>query len=414
MHLCDAKPFFSGICPSVIMLSMSKEIDTAVVGMGAMGSAALYQLAKRGERVLGIDQFSPPHNLGSSHGEFRITRQALGEGEEFVPLALRSYEIWDEIEKATGTKLLFMTGGLILESQDSQVAPHGRFNFLRGTIDTARNYGIRHEVLDSDQIRSRFPQFNITNERGYFEYNAGYLLPELCIDAQLNLAEKYGAEIRRNEKVLEIIPSDSNDKVTIKTEKGVFESGKVILAADPWIAEFVDSEFSPLFKVHRQVLFWYDIDQRQANSYGPNSFPVFVWIFEKSGEFGFYGFPTMDDKTIKIAGEQFNESTTPDNANREVLDDEPKEAYEKFVKNRLVGITSVSRNAETCLYTTTPDSSFVIDFDPKHPQVIIASPCSGHGFKHSPAIGEILAELAIDGKSKIDISKFSIARFQSS
>ena len=391
---------------------MSKEVDTVVIGLGAMGSAASYQLARRGESILGIDQFSPPHSFGSSHGESRITRQAVGEGEEYVPLVLRSNEIWDEIEKATGTKLLFMSGGLILESQDSQIAPHGRFNFLKTTTEVAEKYGIRHEILEPSQIKSRFPQFNITNERGYFEHNSGYLLPELCIDSQLKLAERYGAEIRRNEKVVEILPSDSNDKVTIRTEKGVVESGKVILTTGSWMAQFVEPEYSGLFKVHRQVLFWFNIDQEHIRDYDPKNSPVFVWIFEKGGEFGFYGFPSLDGKTIKVAGEQFSETTTPDSVNREVHENESREAYEKFIKNRLQGVSNVSPKSETCLYTTTPDSGFVIDFDPKHPQIIIASPCSGHGFKHSPAIGEVLAELAIDGKSKIDISEFSLDRFQ--
>lgn len=389
-----------------------KEIDTTVIGLGATGSATTYQLAKRGEHILGIDQFSPPHNLGSSHGESRITRQALAEGEEFVPLALRSYEIWNEIERATNTKLLHVTGGLILESQHSIVAPHGRFNFLKRTIDAANKYGIKHEILDPDQIKSRFPQFNTTNEQGYFEYNAGYLLPELCVETQLQLAENYGANIHRDEKVLEVIPADSKDKVIVKTERAIYESGKLIVAAGPWINHFLQPEYSRFFKVNRQVVFWFNIDQRHVQNYSSNNCPVYIWIFEKGGEFGFYGFPSMDGKTVKIAGEQFNESTTPDTVNRKVLDHESRDAYEEFVNNRLVGVTSVSPNAEVCLYTTTPDSSFVIDFDPKHPQVIIASPCSGHGFKHSSAIGEVLAELAIDGKSKIDISKFSIKRFQ--
>src|SRR3989344_930795 len=393
---------------------MSKEIDTAVVGLGAMGSAALYQLAKRGEKVLGIDQFSPPHNRGSSHGESRMTSQVLGEGEELVPLVLRSREIWDEIERVAGVRLLFKTGGLILQSHDSQVAAHGRSNFLRRTVDVAKKYGIKHEVLDSREIRSRFPQFNIINEMGYFEEGAGYLLPEPCVEMQLELAERFGADIHRNETVLEIVPSDSNDKVTIKTEKGVYESGKVIIAAGPWTSKFVKPEYSGVFKVYRQVSFWFNIDKTHVADYSPNNFPVFVWIFEKGGEFGFYGFPSNDGKTIGLAGEQYSQATIPEEVNRTVKDDEIKNAYASYVNNRMNGVTGVCEKAQTCLYTTTPDSNFVIDVNPEHPQIIVVSACSGHGFKHSAAIGEVLAELAIQGKSKIDISKFSIARFRKS
>lgn len=391
---------------------MLKKSDTIVLGLGAMGSAATYQLAKRGERVLGIDQFSPPHKQGSSHGESRITRQAIGEGEQYIPFVLRSHEIWKEIEKETGKKLLHVTGGLILESQDSDVAPHGRFNFLQQTIDAANKYGIRHEILEPAQIKSRFPQFNVTNERGYFEHEAGYIKPELCVETQLLLAEKYGATLRKNEKVLEVIPSDSNDKVTIKTDKAVYESDKLIIATGPWISNFLETDYSDFFKVYRQVMFWFAIDSGRTEDFSSNNCPIYVWIFEKSGEFGFYGFPSLDGKTIKIAGEQFSVCTTPDEVNRQVSEDEKKDAYEKYVRNRLIGIDDLCVHAVTCLYTVTPDSDFVIDYDPNHPQIIVASPDSGHGFKHSAAIGEILAELAIQGKSKIDITKFSLSRFR--
>lgn len=391
---------------------MPKEAETIVLGLGAMGSAATYQLAKRGESVLGIDQFSPPHEQGSSHGDSRITRQAIGEGEEYVPLALRSYEIWNEIERETGKKLLHVTGGLILESQDSEVAPHGRFNFLKQTVDTANKYGIRHEVLEPNEIKSRFPQFNVTNERGYFEHEAGYLNPELCIEAQLELAERYGAGIHKNEKVLEVIPSDNNNGVTIKTDKAEYDADKLIIAAGPWIGRLLGNRYADFFKVYRQVMFWFAIDSEQAQNYTPENCPIYIWIFGKGGEFGFYGFPSIDGKTIKIAGEQFEITTTADSVDRQVSEDEKRDAYEKYLRDRLVGISDRCANAVTCLYTVTPDSDFVIDFDPNHPQVIIASPDSGHGFKHSAAIGEVLAELATEGKSKIDITKFSIARLR--
>ena len=175
-------------------------VDTIVLGLGAMGSAAIYQLAKRGHRVLGIDQFSPPHDYGSSHGETRIIRQAIGEGEEYVPLALRSYELWREIEREAGKELLVITGGLILENRQSNAMMHNRRNFLTRTIQCATQFNIRHEILEPQDIRKRYPQFAVTNEFGYFEYETGYLRPELCIQAQLELAKRHGANLQTSEK----------------------------------------------------------------------------------------------------------------------------------------------------------------------------------------------------------------------
>src|SRR5256885_12778649 len=167
---------------------MVNKFDTIVCGLGAMGSAAVYRLAKRSNRVLGLDRFSPPHDNGSSHGESRIIRQAIGEGEEYVPLVLRSYELWREIEKATGKELLTITGGLTLESQNSDGVMHGRRDFLDQAIRCAKKFDIRHEILETADIRKRYPQFAVTDERAYFEYETGFLRPEPCIEAQLTSA----------------------------------------------------------------------------------------------------------------------------------------------------------------------------------------------------------------------------------
>src|SRR5579859_767570 len=183
---------------------MSNQFDAIVLGLGAMGSATVYQLARKSKKVLGIDQFSPPHTLGSTHGDTRITRQAIGEGAEYVPLVLRSYELWREIEQQTGQDLLTITGGLIMASQSNQAGMHGSANFLQTTIDAAEQYGIEHTVLDTEQIRQQFPQFHLFgDERGYYEDNAGFLRPERCIEAQLVLAERFGAELHTGERALE-------------------------------------------------------------------------------------------------------------------------------------------------------------------------------------------------------------------
>jgi sarcosine oxidase len=390
---------------------MVNNFDTIVCGLGAMGSAAFYQLAKRGNRVLGLDRFSPPHAYSSSHGESRIIRQAIGEGEEYVPLVLRSYELWREIEKAAGRELLTITGGLTLESQNSEGVMHGRRDFLDQAIRCAAKFDIRHEILETPDIRKRFPQFAVTDERAYFEYETGFLRPELCIEAQLHLARQHGAVVQTDEAIVSV-DGHGDSGVTVKTGRGTYSAGKVIVTAGPWIARFLPPAYAHLFKVYRQVMYWFDVRGDYRSTFAPPGFPIFIWIFAKGSEFGFYGFPTLDGKTIKIATEQFTAITDPDHVQRTVGVEEEQSMYKDYVQGRLPGISNRCGTAASCLYTVTPDSNFIIDVHPDNDRIIIASPCSGHGFKHSAAIGAALAEQVIDGKSKIDMSSFSMKRFK--
>jgi len=389
---------------------MVNKFDTIVCGLGAMGSAAAYQLAKRGNKVLGLDRLSPPHANGSSHGQSRIIRQAIGEGEEYVPLGLRSYELWHEIEQATGKQLLTITGGLTLESQNSEAVMHGRRDFLDQAIRCAEKFDIRHEILETADIRRRYPQFAVTDERAYFEYETGFLRPELCIDAQLQLARKHGAAVQTDERVVSV-ETRGDAGVTIRTRRSAYSAEKVIITAGPWIGGFLPPAYAHLFKVYRQIMYWFDIKEDCRTMFAPPGFPIFIWIFAQGGEFGFYGFPTLDGKTIKIATEQFAATTDPDHVQRAVSIAEKQCIYKDYVQGRLPGISARCGATASCLYTTTPDSNFVIDVHPDNDRIIIASPCSGHGFKHSAAIGEALAEQVIDGTSKIDISSFSLKRF---
>ena len=390
---------------------MATNFDTIVVGLGATGSAAVYQLAKRGNKVLGVDRFSPPHANGSSYGESRIIRRAIGEGEEYVPMALRSYELWREIEQETGRELLTITGGLTLESRGSQGVMHGRRDFLDRAIRCAGKFNIRHEILEAAEIRKRYPQFAVTDERAYFEYETGFLRPELCLEAQLELARKHGAAVRTDE-IVTSFESDGPSGVTVTTSRGAYFAEKVIIAAGPWIANFLPPSYSHLFTIYRQVMYWFDIREDCRWEFAPPGFPIFIWISGNCGEFGFYGFPTLEGKTIKVATEQFTRTTDPDHVQRPVRTKEERAMYKKYIEGRLPGISARCAIAASCLYTLTPDSNFVIDVHPDNDRIIIASPCSGHGFKHSAAIGEALAEQVIDGKSKIDMSSFSLRRFK--
>jgi sarcosine oxidase len=383
--------------------------DAIVIGLGAMGSAAAYQLARRGAKVLGIDRFTPPHVFGSSHGETRITRQAIGEGEEYVPLALRSYEIWREIEAETGADLLTVTGGLIMSSGKAKTLLHGSESFIGETVECAVRYDIEHSLLTTQQIAGRFPQFGLVgDETGYYENEAGFLRPENCVQAQLDLARKYGAEIHFNERVLSF--SADKNSVEVITEKGKCSAEKLIVSAGPWVNEFIDAK--DLFKIYRQVLYWFELNETVEN-YLPGNFPIFIWQFNRWADDFIYGFPAIDGSNggLKLAAEQHLITTDPDNADREVTAGEMEKMYRDYVRERLPGLGARCLKAMSCLYTATPDEGFVIDRHPQYENVLIASPCSGHGFKHSAAVGQILSELALDGATSFDISKFSLARF---
>jgi sarcosine oxidase len=255
---------------------MDTGFQTIVIGLGAMGSAATYQLAKRGNQVLGIDRFSPPHVYGSSHGDTRITRQAIGEGSEYVPLVLRSYELWDEIERETGKKLLTVTGGLIMTGVEGTLR-HGSY-FFNQTVASAEKYGIPHHLLDADEIKKRFPQFKLKgNERGYFEEKAGYLRPEICIEAQLKLAQRNGAQLAFDEKILSF-SADGNDKVAVRTDKRQYEAERIIISAGPWVGQLLGEKYAQHFTIYRQVLYWFDVEGPIARFEAPN-FPIWIWEF---------------------------------------------------------------------------------------------------------------------------------------
>ena len=235
--------------------------DIVVVGLGAMGAATLYQLARRGARPIGIDQFAPPHEFGSSHGETRITRQAIGEGEAYVPLALRSHEIWRDIQARTGVSLLVQNGCLLISNPSDRVERPGRTGFLQRTVAAARRFNIPHEVIASDEIRKRYPQFRVADEdTAYFEPGGGYLRPEACVEQQLQLAEKLGATLRLDERVMELRPNASGGHVDVVTPSGTIQAGEVVVAAGAWTAGLLGPAFAKNLLPTRQVLHWFEVD----------------------------------------------------------------------------------------------------------------------------------------------------------
>ena len=379
-----------------------------VIGLGGVGSAALYQLACRRKRVLGLDQFEPPHALGSSHGDSRITRQAIGENVAYSPLALRSHEIWRELERATGDELLMITGGLMMASDESTEIFHGTSKFLDQTIAAARKYGIAHELLDSRDIARRFPQFQLDgSEVGYYERGAGVLRPELCVAAHLKQATARGASVHTNERVVALEPAAGETALSVRTEQETYEAGTVVLAAGPWLPRFCPPAWLRRIRVTRQVMYWFRPEHEL--DFRPGTFPVFVWI---SGNRFLYGLPWLDGAAagVKVATEQADVETTADTVDRTVSSAEIEMFARDFLEERLPGLTGECVRAETCLYTQTPGADFLIDWHPDMPRVLVASPCSGHGFKHTAALGEVLADM-IDGRPPlVDPDLFSSRR----
>ena len=382
--------------------------EVLVIGLGAMGSATLYQLAKRGVDVVGIDQYSPPHNLGSTHGETRITREAVGEGAPFVPLVMRSHVLWREIERESGMHLFRQCGGLILARAGRQSPMHEQRDFLGNTIKLAGQFGIAHQLLDAEAIHSRFPQLQLNgDETGYFESGAGYLLPEACVSVQLELARLHGARVRLGERVRSVIPD--GDGAIIGTEQTRYTPKITIVCAGPWLPQLLSNKVTGQLCVRRQVLHWFVNGQPRRYQYAPEHFPVFIWHWGSGGNDVFYGFPDIGGG-VKVATEQMIESTTAETVARDVDPAESAEMFATHVSGRLRGITAPAVNAATCLYTNAPGANFLIDCLPDLPNVIVVSACSGHGFKHSAAIGEAVAEMAITNAMQRVLLPFAAKR----
>lgn len=390
--------------------NLMHEIDVIVLGLGAMGSSTLYQAAKRGCHALGIDQFSPPHVHGSTHGDTRITRLAIGEGEEYVPLVMRSHELWPEIEREAGKQLKFRTGGLVISSETNASLLHVE-NFFRKTVAAAKRFSIEHEILSATDIRKRFPQFNVADdELGYFEPEAGYLIPEECVRTQIALAANRGAAVHTNEKVLGFTSDGS--KVQVRTDRDTYVARELVVTAGPWLPELLGDRYAHLFKVYRQVLYWFDIENSSRDLFTPNRFPVFIWQLQGK-EHGIYGFPAVNGPAggVKIATEQLHEITTPETVDRTVTDREIEVMYGNFVGPYFPGLDRRCLKAATCLYTSTSGARFLIDTHPEYKNITIVSPCSGHGFKHSAAIGEAVIERVLTGESRLDLGSFSFENF---
>jgi sarcosine oxidase len=377
---------------------MSETFDCIVIGVGGFGGGALYHLARRGCRVLGIERFGVAHDRGSSHGETRIIRQAYFEHPDYVPLLLRAYELWRELESETGQTLMRLHGLLLAGPPDGEAIPGARL--------AASRHGLQLENLGADEIRRRFRGFRIP--AGFdvvCEPRAGALDVENCVRAHIEQAVARGAVIRTGETVIEW-RSDGLE-VTVRTDRASYTAGKLVIAAGAWSAGLIPG-FPIPFRVVRKPQFWHET--MTADYEASNGTPAYYFELPAGA---FYGFPCLDGKLIKVAehtGGQ--EIADPLNVDRGIHESDVRPVSE-FVRQVLPGVRTEPSRHSICLYTFSPDGHFVVDRHPMHENVVIAAGFSGHGFKFTSVLGEALADLALDGRTEHPIGFLGLGRFRS-
>jgi sarcosine oxidase len=371
--------------------------DAIVVGLGAMGSAALCHLARRKLRVLGLERFEPGHERGSSHGRTRIIRQGYFEHPSYVPLVQRAYSLWRDLERASGRKLLTVTGIAEIGRPDSVL--------VRGTLAASREHNLAHQILTAPELMRMYPAFRLPHDYvAVLQPDGGFVESEAGIRAHLQLASAAGAGIRTGERVVAI--EDVGHCVHVRTERRVLEASRVIVTAGAWTHSLLPELSLPL-QVTRQVQLY--VRPSQPELFRTGWFPVFMI---ESGDGIHYGLPLHDDDLLKVAKHHHrDEAVDPESYQREVT-----EADEALILGPIHRVLPAARGpivmSRTCLYTMAPDGDFVIDRLPGRPNIVVASPCSGHGYKFAPAIGQALVELAFGGRTSFDLSRFRIGRFK--
>jgi sarcosine oxidase len=380
--------------------------DVIVIGLGAMGAAATWQLARLGARVLGIDRFAPPHDFGSSHGLTRITRLAVGEGAEYLPLVRRSHELWREIEAATGQTLMRQTGGLVIGRRAGGAGMHGQADFVANTLAVARQGGIDHEELNAASVRERWPQFVLAeDERACHEPSAGVLFPQACIGAQLSLARQAGAQLLTGQPVLSI--TREGPVLVVHTAQGRHHAPQVLVAAGAWTAQLLGGTWPQRLRAQRQTLHWLRPHAAQAPLFAPERCPIFIWAHGATHEDAFYGVPMADDTGgVKVGTQQHHTDTAPDALDHTVAMAETTAVFECHVRGRIPGLSSKSLRAAACLYTVAANARFIVERDAVLAGLSVVSACSDHGFKHSAALGEALATQLLESCSAVDLAPF--------
>jgi sarcosine oxidase len=371
--------------------------DTIVLATGGVGSAALFHLAKRGVKVLGIDRFAPPHDRGSTHGHTRVIRQAYFEHPNYVPLLKDSYRLWRELERLQGRHLFHQVGLVQLGPPDGHVVP--------GVLRSSATHGIAVEELSSASVERRWPGLrSCDNFAAVFEPTAGYLLVEDCVEAHLEAARAAGAVLLTDTEVLTW--TASKREVRVQTDRGEYSAGQLIIAAGAWAGQLL-ADLNVDLVVRRKSLFWFETDNPQYDVAA--EFPVFLFELPEGV---FYGFPKLDLRGVKVAehtgGSVVDDPLVVDRS----VDADEKLRVANFLTKYLPDVSHHLTDHIVCLYTMSPDENFIVDRHPQHANVVFAAGLSGHGFKFVPVLGRALAELALDGGTELPIGFLSLNRFR--
>lgn len=374
--------------------------DVIVVGVGGMGSAACWHLARRGQRVLGLERFDIPHAMGSSHGLTRIIRLPYYENPAYVPLLRRAYALWRELEAATGQTVLVTHGSIDAGPEDGGV--------FGGALASARLHDLPHEVLTGAAVNARFPGYRLPAElRALFQPEGGFVLSERAIVAHVLAAQLAGAEIRARERVLGWEARGGGEGVVVTTDKGRYEAGRLVLAAGAWMADLAPV-LDGLAVPERQVLAW--LQPSRPDLFEPSRFPVFNLQVEEGR---YYGFPVVEVPGFKFGRYGHRGERMPAEAMRREVDAEDEALLRAFASRYFPDGAGETMALRACMFTNTPDEHFVLDRHPDFPQVALASPCSGHGYKFCSVVGEILADLATgDGATRHGIGFLRLRRLR--
>lgn len=381
---------------------MTKHYDVIVVGAGSMGMAAGYYLARQGVKVLLIDSFDPPHDQGSHAGDTRIIRHAYGEGREYVPLALRSQVLWDELEKKTHHKIFLQSGAM-------GFGVKGNAPFIDEAIASGKEYNLDVEHFTGAELNERFPGLYVPDDyAAFYEPNSGFLFSENCIQAYRELGKFHGAEFSVNDPVKDIKVYD--DSVKVITGKGTFTADRLIISAGSWSGKLASKVGFDLPLVPtRQPVAWFEPNETLFHA---NEFPTFmVEVPNGNNRAIYYGFPTFGGCGVKVGRHEYVDAVDPDTMNREFGFKETDEGHiREFLDKFMPKASGALKKGVICMYTRTPDGHFIIDKHPEHSHISIAAGFSGHGFKFASVVGEILSQLAVSGKTDHDISIFRLNR----
>lgn len=375
---------------------MTARFDVIVVGIGGMGAQACYQLAKRGQRVLGLERFDIPHAHGSSHGVNRIIRLAYFEHPSYVPILRRAYALWRELEEAAGEQLLYVTGSLDLGPRGSDV--------IANSLASCHLHDLPHEHLDAAELMQRYPGYRLPGDyEGVYQGDGGFIASERAIVAAATLALNAGAVLHARESLIDFEPL-SGGGVRVRTDRGTYETGRVILSSGAWIGAHVPA-LKRVAVPERQVLGWFQ--PKKPEHFRMGAFPV---SNIKTGTAHYYQFPVWHVPGFKIGlYHHLREHGDADDLPRDITQAD-EEALRAGLRQHFPDADGPCLALKTCLFTNTPGGHFILDRLPGFGEVVVASPCSGHGYKFASAVGEILADLAMDRTPALDLSLFRIDR----